>query len=488
MAGSERRSHSLGQIIFQNTIATVLGGAIMKVLNVLFMIFVARQLSDSGLGNYATIVAFVGLFSPLFELGMSQYVQRTIAQQPDRSAKLLWNLAALRMILALVACLMLSAAALLRGFPADMVFGTQLYAVTFLFAAIQVPLETLLSANERFDLVTIQQIVGTLISMAVSCILLLAGIGFLSLIYAGFVALPIQIGMMALMIRQQQYPIRPVRVSPGDWPAFIRASLPFGVISLALMFNFNADTVILGYYFASDEVGAYNAAYRLVFSLVGVAGAFLAVITPSLARVHIEDAEHVRRWTRSSVAAMALIGLPLTVGVSLLAGPVVELLYGEALTASVPMLAWIVWDVPLILFTALCGNVTSAVGLERGAARINVIGAVLNVALNLALIPLLGGVGAAIVTLMTDGVSVVLFYWLLHDQFQLQTLWANIAKIVIAAAVMGGGVWLLLQIAAPLAVCIAAGIALYAMIVVFFRLIDPVALYAASMRLLRRTG
>src|SRR5262249_35736713 len=160
------------------------------------------------------------------------------------------------------------------------------------------------------------------------------------------------------------------QIDPSTWLAFIRASVPFGLTSLALTFNYNADTVILDHFHNASVVGWYSVAYRLVFSLVAIARGFLDAVTPSLAREHVNNPERVRSWVRKSTQWMLLFGLPAVMGISLLAWQIVTLLYGPSFEPAGVALAVLAWDIPLMLVCAFCGNVTAAVGLEKPAARI----------------------------------------------------------------------------------------------------------------------
>jgi O-antigen/teichoic acid export membrane protein len=465
-------TRALGQIILRNALAVFTGGLAIKGLNFLFTIFMVRLLGEVGLGKFAVVTAFVGLFGVFFELGLAQYVERSVAQDRTRTQALFWNLVALRLILAVLGVAIITGLAVVWGHEPEIVLGICLFSLTFILAAVLMPLMTVLSANERFDLVTLGQIINQIVSIVAGAILLLMGMGFLALVYAGFVAMPLQIVMCIWAIRRYRLGPLPFRVTPNTWGSFIRASLPFGLTSLALTFNFNADTVILEMFRDVSEVGWYNAGYRLVFTLVNVAGAFLTVMTPSIAREYVNDPAHVRAWTRSSIRAMALPALPIAVGASLLSTPIVVLLYGKSLAPAGEVLAIISWDIPLLLFTAFCGNVAAAVGLERPASRIYLTSTTLNIVLNLLFIPFFGKIAAAVITLVTDGLTMGLFYLLLRQHMELAELTPVLLRTALAAALMGVVVWLVQALGLPVLVVIAIGAVAYAMLALMLRLVD----------------
>jgi O-antigen/teichoic acid export membrane protein len=453
------RPASTGRIILRNSFMVTGGEWISKGLNFAFTIYTVRLLGETGLGKYATIVAFVGLFGIFFELGMTQYVQRSIARDRKLAQTLFWNMVALRLIFAVTGILALTSLAYGLGYERSIVLGILLYTSTFLFAAILMPLTTILTANERFDLSTASQIVNQACMISVGLFFLHLGSGFYALIYTGFVAMPIQIALCLWAIRRHQLgPLR-FNITPRTWPAFLRASMPFGLSSVALTLSFNADVVIISLFFSAGVVGWYNAAYRLVITLVSIAGGFLESFTPSLARQHVHDPGYVRTWVRKSVLGLALFALPIPVGISILAPRIIDLLYGSAYGPAAAVLALLCWDVPLRLFNAFCGNITIATGLERQAARIYLLSAVLNVALNLAAVPVLGMLGAAGITILTDSICAIRFHRLIQQHICIDKYEASLARIALAAALMGLFVWLVRPL--PLPLVIACGVLCY---------------------------
>lgn len=482
MVEESSTSRDLGGIILRNTLAATAAGWTIKLLNFAFIIYVVRVLGDAELGRYAIVTAFVGLFSVFSELGLAQYVERSIARDPSQANHLFGNLVALRAILAVAGVVGITATAFALGYEPEIVFGIFIYTLTFLLAAILVPLTTLLSANERFDVLSAIQVITQLLTMATGLVLLQVGAGFYALLLTGFVVVPIQIAMTLYAVRRHDLGPVNLRMTPGTWPTLVRASIPFGLTSLALTFNFNVDTVILGFFHSDSAVGWYNASYRLVFNAVGIVGGFLAVMTPSLAREHQRDPERVTRWVNGTIRWMLLFSVPASAGMCLLAPRLIALLYGPEFVDAGPALAIIAWDIPLLLLNSFFGNVTAAVGLERPAAKIYLLSAGLNVVLNLMFIPSFGIVAASAVTITTDVISAGIFYVLLRREMGMAELGRTATGIVTATVLMAVVVWLLGGAALP--IVIGAGALVYGLTAIRLGVLD----LAALVRVFRRTS
>ena len=99
-----------------------------KVSYLAFNVVVVRWLGEVGLGHYATVLAFVGLFGILFNFGMSQHMEREVARDPDRAATLFWNLVALRCLLAMFGVGIITGTAVLAGYSQTVAAGIFIYA------------------------------------------------------------------------------------------------------------------------------------------------------------------------------------------------------------------------------------------------------------------------------------------------------------------------------------------------------------------------
>lgn len=464
----------MSRTILKNSVLATFGSFAMKGFNFLFTVFSVRLLGEQAFGQYSTVLAFVSLFGVFFELGLNQYVQRAIARDRAAARTLFWNLVVLRLIMAVFGTMVIVLLARAMHYDDEIVLGVLLFTSTFALAALLMPLTTVLTANERFDLATAAQVLGQLVNLGAGVAFLLLGYGFIGLLYTGFVVMPVQILLTVWAIKRFRLAELPFHVRPSTWVDFVRSSLPFGLTSLALTYNLNADTVILGFFHTQADVGWYQAAYKLVFNITGVLGGFLVVITPSLAREYRHDPERVHAWSRAVVQWMALFALPITIGISILAPLIVSLLYGAAFAPSTPALAVICWDVPLVMFNAFCGNLTAATGLERPAARIYLFSTILNIVLNLLLIPDFGFMAAAVNTVLTDGLTSVRFAILLHNQIEIGRIAPRVSRIVVSTLAMGAIVWMVRDNGLPVA--IVAGTVVYGLLAVVLRLGDWAAL------------
>jgi O-antigen/teichoic acid export membrane protein len=180
---------------------------------------------------------------------------------------------------------------------------------------------------------------------------------------------------------------------------------PLMFAGLAVVVYMKIDEVMLRQMAGPAEVGIYAAAARLSEMWYFIPTALASSVLPGLLRARADGAaEYVRRqqhyYDASAAAAYAL-----TVPVALGAPWIVRLAYGEAFTASGPILAVHIWSSVFVFLGVARGQWLVNEGLPRFYLVATLAGAVANVGLNLVFIPRWGGLGAAWATVISYGLA-----------------------------------------------------------------------------------
>jgi O-antigen/teichoic acid export membrane protein len=202
------------------------------------------------------------------------------------------------------------------------------------------------------------------------------------------VAIAIALGGLALT-RGARPPLALRRLILNAAPIF----LGIGVMNQVLE---HSGTLMLGLYSSASDVGLYAIARRITFASSLILIAVSSVIGPRFARYH---ANHdlaalqgaARRGTRALLWLAILITLPLV----LLRDPILASFGNEFAEASTVMIILAAAQF-VALATGPVAQLLMMTGNERLHWRAVIIAAALNVLLNLALIPTLGGIGAAL--------------------------------------------------------------------------------------------
>jgi O-antigen/teichoic acid export membrane protein len=443
----------VGQIVARNSLFGIAGQVALKLLSFVFTIAVVRQLGDHEFGRYATALAFVGIFAVFADGGMAGYAVREIAKDRGQAARLFGDMVALRLLLSALVLLSNTGLALLLGYDRGLVLLIALASGGLLLYAIQGPLQVVLQGFERIDYAASFTVLNQTIFIAAGALLLWSGGGAGGVILASFCGVAATAALSWRAARRLSE--LPLRVDPRRWLPLLRAGLPFGIITFATMLSFKVDTVLLSLWRAPAEVGWYNVAYNLIFTFLILSSGFNSALVPSLSRHYQREAAAVGRFYLRSMRILWTVALPLAVGGSLLAERLILLLYGAEYAPAGAALRILIWVLPALTITSLCGAITTVLHRERSTARINLVNAALNISLNLWAIPRYGLLGAAIVTVVTELLGLGQYLLLLRDAFPIGRIGRDLAAPTAAALLLGGALLLLQSL--PLGLVIALG-------------------------------
>jgi len=195
-----------------------------------------------------------------------------------------------------------------------------------------------------------------------------------------------------------------------DWKA-LKPILPraWALVASALLgiLIYNADFIFLRVLHGSAAVGYYAAGYTLVTFFLNIGIAYNLSLLPSLTRLRGSKQE-LEELYHTSLAQVFAVGVPAAVGGSLLAAQITGFLFGPGYAASAVPFALLIWSIPLNLLRDVPLMALLSSEGERWVFRVTLWAAVLNFALNIALIPSLGTLGAALATVATEAVRMVL--------------------------------------------------------------------------------
>jgi O-antigen/teichoic acid export membrane protein len=193
---------------------------------------------------------------------------------------------------------------------------------------------------------------------------------------------------------------------PAAALSLFATALPLAAASIAQLAYLYADNLVVRVLCGPVELGRYNAAVRVFSVAVLVAGYVTSVALPWLA--DRARAGGLGAATLRLSAPLVLLGVAILVALFPFADELVRLLYGPGFELAVPSLRWLL--VAAVLVHAGAAPLTAVVASGRSHLVLAITGAglVLNVALNLWLVPERGIEGAAIATTATEGAILLL--------------------------------------------------------------------------------
>lgn len=459
--------HALSRTIVRNSALGLVAQIAIKVLSFSFSVLVIRRLGEASFGQYAAALAFVGVFAIVSDLGLSPYMVREVARLRDlpdsreRINAMFANVMVLRLALSVVAIALVVTTVALIGQPLRMIVAVALASLSLTLYGVQGTSEAVLAGFERLDLTAGAKVLLQIVFMSAGTIALVLRGGYYGLIAANLLGVTLM--AWACWRGARRVGVRWSRIQWRLWPVLLRASVPFGIIGFTLGLSYKFDTILLSQFRGDRETGYYNAAYSLVFATAMLSNVINTALYPSLSRQASNNASALGAVYGRALRYLLLASLPVAVGGSLLAHQAIPFLFGESYAPAIDALRIIIWTVPLMFASEFLGYVVLIRGAERDAARAVLISTGLNITCNLALVPLYGLYGAAIMTVLTEAVLVGQYVWRLWPVLK-HFPWNTVLIRPLVAAVLMGGLVLALEPYLPFVALVAIGAGAYALL------------------------
>lgn len=377
------------------------GQALRAGVQLLYFVLIARALGSDQYGSFVAVTALVAVAAPFASWGSGNLlIKHTVRDR--RAFPTYWGAAvattlttslALTLLIAAVAQLVLPA-----GLPLALLVLVGLS--DLLFARLIDVSGQAFQAFERLDRTAALQLLPALVRLAAAALLFALPVPKTALVWSAlfFVSTALSAACAVAWVRRDlgwgPLSLLPVRREAREGGAF--------ALSLSAQSIYNdVDKIMLARLVSTEAAGVYAAAYRVVDT----------AFTPVRSVLYAAYARFFQRGQTGlkGSAAFALQLLPWTGGYSLLVAaalwlcaPALPLLFGADFTATVDVLRWLS---PLVLLKTLhyfAADTLTGAGYQGTRSAVQVGVAVLNVLLNLWLLPRYGWLGAVWASLVSD--------------------------------------------------------------------------------------
>ncbi len=384
----------------RNFAALASGQTAERLVSLFGAIYVRRVLAVTVIGQVSWTASLISYFSLIVSPGFQTVAKREVACDPDKAADYASLLLSLQLVLALAAY------AVVFGFSRTGWRGAQVSLLLLLqgislFIA-PADMSWILYARERM---------GPLSILSVGCAVLQAGCLLLFVRHPGdvyrYVLLPLPfrfiVASFAIYYSSARGLLnwRRVRFTLRGAGPFLRASLPIGLSMATVLLYYNFDNVLLGFMRGDHAVGIYSTAYSLMLVPTFLNTATFNAYFPQLARV-ANQALEAQRLSAEVLRNMTWIGCSLAFLGWATGRQVVTLVFGASYAESGRIFEWLCLDLVLVFFNMAYNQPLVTWNHQRLALRCTVAGAIVNVALNLLLIPSFGSMGAVVATIAAE--------------------------------------------------------------------------------------
>jgi len=438
---------------------------LLIVLNLLikpFWIFgidrtVQNMVGAESYGFYFSLLNFTLLLNMIPDLGITNYNNRNIARHTQLLNKHLANVSGLKIILATVYAIISMIAALVIGYSAAQISLLVFLILNQIFISFSLYFRSNLTALHLFRTDSLLSILDRSLMILFCSIILFTNLTGHTMRIEWFVYIQTFSYLLAAIIifavvKHYSGHIK-LSFNRSFFIIFLRKSYPYALLILLMSLYTRMDSVLIERLLPATEgkteAGIYAQAYRLLEAVSNFGVLFAGMLLPIFSRM-LKKQEDIRPMLRFSFLLIIAPALLLAFSSWFFRKEIMVVLYHHHTSQSPLILGILMFTFISIATTYIFGTLLTAKGTLKQLNILAAGGVVLNLVLNLVLIPKLMALGAAWAALTTQSVmalaQVILVYYLFRftPDFKLimRILFYALAVIVLGIFCAGWQSWL----------------------------------------------
>lgn len=376
-------------------------GKVVGMLAQLFVgILVARYLGPEQYGLMNYVISYVAIFEVISEFGLSNIEIRELSSNKNNINKILGSAFIVRLIFTIIAYLLLAISLILYKadtFTTTMILVYGLYIFTKCFIVIRNYFTSIILNEYVVKTEIFRTFLGALIKVILLLIHAPLAWFILAVAFDGFIVASGYIYNYHKKVGK----IREWSFDKKEALYLAKEGFPLLLSSAAIIVYNKIDQVMIGNMINNTHVGYYATAEKFLSLILFIPQILVQTVTPLLVQKYEIDYQAYLKMRKEFIGIVVWTAIIISACVSICSYWLVYLTFGDTYILAVPVLSIIAWKTVGNALSETSGQLIILEKKQKWAVFRNLIGCLLNISLNLVLIPKLGIIGSAWVSLIT---------------------------------------------------------------------------------------
>ncbi|MEH1933719.1 MAG: flippase [Nostoc sp.] len=371
-------------------------------------VWVARYLGvqQYGLFNYA--LAFVSLFSPIFTLGLDDVVVRHIVRQSSNKEEILGTTFWLKFLGGIASVLLAVSTMFVLGEHEILkIWLVAILGMAGIFRATDT-IEVWFQSQVQSKYPVIAKNTAFLLNTVIKIALILTKAPLLAFAWVTLAEFGMSAIGLLIVYQVKGSSLWLWRWSFSAAKTLLKESLPLIFSGFAVLIYMRIDQVMLGQMLGNSEVGIYSAAVRVSEIWYFIPGAIVSSVAPSIYAAKEKSESLYYQRIGKLLSLMTCISFAIALPMTFLSDKIIMVMFGSGYAEAGSILAVHIWTSLFVFMGLATSPWFIAEGLNHVSLGKTLFGAILNIILNLFLIPRYAGLGSAIATIISQAAATFL--------------------------------------------------------------------------------
>ncbi len=424
----------------QNTSFLTIASIGQKIISFAYFTFIARTIGIANTGEYFAAIVFTSIFTTLADFGLGPILTREAAKYPENSQAYFSTVLFYKTIFGLLAYGMILFLVTIIHYP-----GTirpeliLLSGITMFFDNLQSAFYSIFRAHKNLFYESLGIILSQAITLVIGSIAVFVQAPLYWLIIAYAIPSFLNVGYAAFFVRKN-YQLKLTFVFDKAFSlSLLSLAWPFALASLSGRLYSYADSLIMLHMLSKQELGWWSVPYKIAFAFQFIPAAFSASIYPAISGLFLKDPLKITALYQKAFKYLLVILVPIMVGIIVLARPIIIHWYGISYLPSIVPLQILLSGAIFSFLSVINGAVLNGTNKQKTQTSIIFTVLVINIILNLILLPIMSIQGAAVAYLVSNFILFALGYYFVQKQIVVEhaVLARNFLFIFLNSAIMG---------------------------------------------------
>jgi O-antigen/teichoic acid export membrane protein len=405
-----------------------------SILGFLATFYFARELGPEIFGTYTVVIALVFWLELAGSMGVTSAVTKRISEGEKQSEHFTAGVVVIAVLGLLIVSATLVARKYVNGYVGEPVTG---FLILLLVVRLGYSLvDSTLQGEQLVHLAGISQSLKIAVRSVIQIFLAAIGMGLSGLLF-GYAAGGLLVGIGATRFLSVHLK-RPTRENFRSLEKYAR----FSWLGRLRYRSFNEiDILVLNAFVAPSLVGVYAVVWSIANFLTIFGNSISSTLFPEMSRKAATDGyDAVVNLVEDSLVFAGLVLIPGLVGAVIIGGQLLHI-YGPVYTQGTAVLALLVLSTLLYTYQVQLLTALNAMDRPNLAFRINGIFILMNLLLNIVLVWKIGWVGAAVATVLSTGIGLLVAFGTISRIVSFRLPLPEIGRQVVSALFMGGLLW-----------------------------------------------
>lgn len=381
--------------------AWIIGCRLGQAVIALFIgMITARYLGPTNYGTLSYAASITAFVMPIMQLGLSNILVQELVQSPDKEGEILGTTLLLTGISSLVCIIgIIVFVGVVNAGEQDTLVVCGLYSIILFFQSVEM-MQYWFQAKLKSKYTAITILISYATVAIYKVFLLMTG----KSLYWFAVTTWVESGLVAisLLVIYRRLGGKRLQFSMSLSKSMLLRGRYYIISSLMVVVFAQTDRIMLKIMIDSTAVGYYTAATTIAGMTSFVFGALIDTFRPIILEAKLRDGKMYKNNMCRLYAIIIYVSLIQSIFMTLFASPMVNIMYGSNYSASVVALRIVVWYTTFSYMGSVRNIWILSERKHKFLWMINLSGAITNVILNIMFIPILGIIGAAIASLVTQ--------------------------------------------------------------------------------------